>query len=504
MAIIRNQEFLRSVSIWVFDFDVLKIMKMKNILILALIVSSMLGCGKKILDKNPQVSPSSPLFYKSSGDFMNAISGIYSVLQTSGIREIFQFGDIPSDDTFSDAAQAITGDVDYDNLAVTAGSGRSANNLRDRWNNSFIAISRANILLTRIEDVVFGTALKNQYIGEAKFLRAYFYFTLVQTFGAVPLVITEVTSQEETFTYPRVPAEQIYQQIQQDLVDAAVLLPKRYTNAADKGRVTSFAASGLLARVLLFQSKFAEAAPVLKAVIDDPLKPSLLSTYAPVFLYNNGNNAEILFAIQYSSTVNGQQDAATNLFTARNRPTTDLLNAFSPLDTRRDISLAMTVPLPTVRKFFDPTSGQLGGTDYPILRYADILLMYAECLNEAGDVNGAVSYVNLIRQRAFGNNIHNYQTVNPLADSTYISGQSSLRNKILLERRLEFCAEGHRFWDLVRTNQLLRVLNSYFIANNIRLNGVHLQIKEHQKLYPVPQSILDLSRGLYTQNPGYN
>jgi len=478
---------------------------MKKYIIYSLFVLGMASCEESLLELNPITATSVENFYKTSGDFNTAVNAIYSVLQEKGIENEFELGDLPSDDTFSSTNRITQGDVDFDNLQVKPSSGASANILINRWNNCYVGIAYANTLLDRINGATFAQATKNQYTGEAMFLRAYFYFTLVKTFGDVILVTHEVKSVKESYDYVRVPASQVYEQIQRDLTDAALLLPLKYSSSKDAGRVNSVAARALLARVLLFQSKFSDAQPVLKTVLDNPGGNRILNVCDSVFMTNNGNNREILFAIQYSGTAIGQTAAVTNIFTqGTNLPTNDIYEAFDENDKRRSNFLSGkggSVSRP-INKFKDTTPGYLGGMDYPILRYADVLLMYAECLNESGDVNGAIPYVNQIRARAFGNTTYNYQTTTPSNTTTYISSQEDMRKKILLERRLEFCFEGLRFWDLVRTNNL-SILNDYFTKNNIKVNGQILQIQEYQKIFCIPQTIIDINPTKYNQNPGY-
>ena len=480
---------------------------MKKYMLLILVLFSSYGCNKSILDLDPTVSTSVTNFYKTASDFQTAVSGIYNTLQQNGISTEYLFGDLPTDDTFSPSGRIISGDGDFDDCNLSPSLNASTTVLVNRWNNAYIGISRANTMLSRIDAVDFTAALKNQYTGEAKFLRAYLYFTLVKTFGNVPLITKEIATVAESYTYNREASALVYAQIQQDLTDAISLLPATYATV-DLGRVTSTAAQGMLARVLLFQGKYSEAEPLLNAIINDPArKADLLPSYASVFAYNNGNNKEILFAIQYSG-LSTQTAEVTSVFTSANQPTTDIYAAFETGDTRRAASIIGTGGSAShINKFLDPIANALGGVDYPVLRYADILLMYSECLNErVSDLtaSGALTYINLVRARAFGNTTHNLQNTNPAATATYVANQATLRDRIITERRLELCFEGLRFYDLVRTNRLVAVLNAYFTANAIKLNGVTLQILDYRKLCPIPQAEIDLSRGLYSQNTGYN
>ncbi|MFA6085431.1 RagB/SusD family nutrient uptake outer membrane protein [Mucilaginibacter sp.] len=476
---------------------------MKKYIISTMMLLLFAGCKKSILDLYPLTAGNVKDFYKSSTDFQYAVTGLYATLRTEGIVNEFVLGDLPTDDTYTASGRLIAGEPDYDNLTVFPSTSAASTILANRWNNCYVGVNRANKIIGQIDPIAMDAALKKQYKGEADFFRAFYYFTLIKTFGDVPLVTSSLATVSESYDYGRESKVKIYAQIQQDLTEAISLLPATYTST-DLGRVSSVSAKALLGRVLLFQSKFAEAAPILKSAIDNPGTYGLVTTgYATIFAYNNGGNKEILFANQYSGAVVGQQSGITNVFSQTNFPTPDVYAAFEAGDLRRDVSI-LGIPGTTgvVRKFIDPVTGQLGGMDNPIIRFSDVLLMYAECLNEAGDVPGALPYINQVRARAFGNTTHNYQNTNPAIASTYVSGQTDLRDKILKERRLEFCFEGQRFWDLVRTNHF-DILNAYFSNSKILVNGSIEQIKDYQKLYPVPQSILDINPSKYTQNPGY-
>ena len=476
---------------------------MKKYIYCTLIVLAFAGCKKSLLELYPITSGNVKDFYKSSTDFQYAVTGLYATLRAEGIVNEFVLGDLPTDDTYTTTGRAIQGENDYDNLTVFPSTSAASTILANRWNNCYVGINRANKVIGLIDPIAMDASLKKQYKGEAEFFRAFFYFNLVKTFGDVPLVTSSLETVSESYTYPRENKSKVFELIQKDLSDAINLLPASYT-AVDLGRVSSTSAKALLARVLLFQSKFTEATPILKSAIDNPATYGLVTTgYASIFAYNNGGNKEILFANQYSGAIVGQQSSITNIFSQTNFPTPDIFTAFEAGDLRRDASIQGTPGTSgIIKKFIDPVTGQLGGVDNPIIRYADVILMYAECLNEAGDVSAALPYINQIRSRAFGNTTRNYQDTNPASTTTYVSGQADLRDKILKERRLEFCFEGLRFWDLVRMNRF-DILNNYFTTGKILVNGSTQQIKAYQKLFPVPQSILDINPQVYKQNPGY-
>lgn len=492
-------------------------MKQLSYYFLVLLVFS--SCSEDVLNQVPISTPTTETFYKTSNDMLNALNGVYNSLRSNAVGQTeFFYGDMTTDD-----AQAVPGypaHADFDNFAINPSSTAPIN---DRWNDTYKGISRANILLERIENVPMDAPLKNRVIGETKFLRAYFYFNLVKVYGDVPLVLKELKTPTEAYEFRRESSKNVYTQIEKDLTEAITLLPVTYANA-DLGRITSGAAKGILARVMLFQRKFKEAGPLLLDIINkqSPGQYQLLNDYASVFQYNNGNNKEILFAIQYTPNAQaaGQGTPVTSTFgpiagatvplfgSNANQPTADLYNAFEAGDLRRDASIAFAVlqgPLAYVNKFIN-RSIQIrseDGTDYPILRFADILLMYAECLNEEGSTELAIPYVNQVRQRAFGNSSMNLQSTNSSAAATYVADQAALRDRIIRERRLEFCFEGLRFFDLVRTNSLVSTLNSYFTKNDVKFNGRIIQIGENSKLFPIPQAQIDVNPGVITQNTGY-
>jgi hypothetical protein len=496
---------------------------MKKLIPCTLLVLLATACKKDFIELTPITTPSAVNFYKTSSDMINAINATYAVLQSSAAAgNEFMFGDLPTDDAQSLSTLCAQGHCDFDNFQSRASGSGNAGAIAARWNDAYRGISRANIVLDRIGPVDMDANLKNRVIGEAKFLRAYYYFNIAKIFGAVPLVLKELMSQEEAYDYGREPVDNVFTQIQKDLTEAITTLPATY-GSADLGRATSGAAKAMLARVLLFRSKHSEAAPLLKDIIDNqsPAVYDLLPNYADVFKDNNGNNKEILFAVQYTanSVATGEGNPVTGSFAPvsapgvsvagpnANQPTQDMYNAFAADDTvRRKVNIGSYVSsgLTTyyVNKFInrDIKTAAENGTDYPVLRYADVLLMYAECVNEATGVAAALPFINRVRTRAGLASLQNTDAGTP---ATYVANQAAMRDRIMQERRLEFAFEGLRFFDLVRTNRLLPVLNGYFTTYNIIVNGSVLQIENYQKLFPVPQAQIDINPARIGQNEGY-
>lgn len=495
------------------------------IILLTLIFTS---CKEDVVNLIPITSSSTAGFYKTGQDMINAINAAYGSLQGgAAAANEFMFGDLPTDDAQAVQALYAQGHGDFDNYTSTVSSS-NAGQVSNRWTGCYSGISRVNIILNRIDAIQMDAALKARIIGEAKFLRAYFYFNLVKIFGNVPLVLKEITTPDQAYAYGRDSAAAVLAQVQSDLTDAAGSLPPSYSGV-DIGRATSGASKGLLARVLLWQKKYSDAATLLQSIIttQSPGTYDLLPNYSDVFKSANGNNKEILFAIQFApnSTALGESGTPVGTFpppsgvpvsavgyfgTNADQPTQDIFDLYQPGDTRRDINIAYGslggVPVAYCSKYITPgiTVASENGTDWPVLRYADILLMYAECLNEGGDPGTALPYINKVRERAFGDNTHDLQMGDPGNTATYVADQAAMRDRIMNERRMELAFEGLRFFDLVRTDRLVSIMNAYFAKYNLMLNGTVIVIGNNNKLFPVPLTQINLNPGKITQNPGYN
>lgn len=507
---------------------------MKRYILFILLACFFTNCNKSVIELLPISYSTAGGFYKSNQDFLNAVNATYATLQSQvyGNNE-YMFGDLATDDAIAVPALFVQGHGEFDNYTTSVTSTNSGQ-INARWNAGYNGIMRANAIINRIEAITtIDATLKARYTAEAKYLRGVFYFQLVKIFGAVPLVLIELNDISKAYDYTRDPVSSIYTQIQKDLTDAATGLPASYAAVADKGRATSGAANAMLARVYMWQKNFTAAAPLLNTIISSGTY-SLLPNYSDIFKAANGNNAEIIFAIQYTANTIAPGQANNNVAgfnpigglaatvgyfgTNANQPSVDLYNAYQTanaplnltLDPRRDININNVVigGLVTyyVNKYLTPSVVSIGenGVDYPVIRLADVILMYAECLNEAGDVPGAIAQVNKVRLRAFNNDaLQNLQSTDATNVTTYVSDQTSMRDMIMRERRLELAFEGLRFFDLVRTDLLLTTMNSYFIRYNIMSNGTIIVVGNNNKLYPVPQTQINLNPLKITQNPGY-
>ena len=465
------------------------------------------ACSDVSLDQVPQTERSEANFYKTNADFYNAIVGVYAALKHPGIIDkgsgsYLYMTELVTDNTDTGAARGgIAAELYYFedfnfSLASTT--------LSNAWTGHYLGIARTNSILDRLQAANIPQASKDRFEGEAKFMRALFYFNLVRFFGDVQLVTKELTSPYEANSLPRSPAADVYALIISDLKTAETKLPATIPSA-EAGRASSWAAKTELGKVYLTLKQYDNAAAKLKEVIDGNAY-SLMPKYADIFpaTTSYAANKEYILAVQYKSGNIGQGSdlwsnwAAVNSSVALlgtgggvgggfNRPTANMEAAYEAGDLRKDASMLSSYKATngtTVNEKYVVKFRQQGAlnndsdVDFPLLRYADVLLMYGEALNELGRTTEGLTYLNLIRKRA------------GLADKTGLS-QADFRLAMEQERRVELAFEGHRWFDLVRTGRFVTVMQ----AKGFKVQPFH-------QLYLIPQRETDLNKAL-TQNPGY-
>lgn len=479
-------------------------MKKYTFLCLAALLS-VTSCKDGFLDLAPVSQTNGVNFYRNADDMLNAVNAAYAALQFNGLynQSMYAVGEVLSDNTEILDQQSGIEITQLD--AFTTLSNNSI--LNAMWNNHYRGILACNTVIDRIVHVTMNETLKARYTGEAKFLRALMYFNMVRTFGDTPLVLKETADVASGYAYGRTPAIEVYAQIEKDLLEAAAVLPSSYTGNS-LGRATIGAAKGLLAKVYLTQKKWPEAAAKAGEVIESGTY-GLLDNYADVFKISNKNHKESLFEVQYKKGGYGLGSPFNNNFApwlsgvivtkvgpggGQNQPTADISKSYETVDKRKDASFAAGytaangnfVSVRYITKYLDPTPFAAYDADnnWPVLRYADVLLMRAEALNEIGYVAGGEAFelLNKIRKRA------------GLAEktSTQLAGQADFRLALEQERRLELAFENHRWFDLVRTGRAMEVLTA---------KGVKIQ--PHQLLLPVPQSQIDINPEKIKQNQSY-
>lgn len=469
---------------------------MKKILGCFLMLVMFVSCTDQ-LNQNPITDKNLNTFLSTQTETEEYINSVYGALQVNGLYGLYvpAIGEVPSDNSYEEVP-GNDGSMYYD---LDMFSVVPENNLvANVWTYSYRAIQKANVVLNRIDNVSYSvSATKDARVGEMKFIRALLYFNLVRLFGDVPLVTTETTDPNLYFGQGRTTNSSVYTQIKTDLNDAITLLPTSTTQA---GRVIKTAAQALLGKVYLTLKDYTSAETQLQAVISSGVH-ALQPTAATVFPIANENNKEIIFAVQFSSGINGNTEGSImqqqfspsgTIANAKghNLPTKSLYNLYTTTDARKDVYVALTpAGTPYCNKWTKNAAVPAdGGSDFPVIRYADVLLMMAEVENELNKTTVAIPLLNQVRTRALG----------AAAAYPLTAIQSDARTYIDLERRLELVGEGHRWFDLLRTGTAISVMNSWFVANTIPL-----VITQNNLLMPIPQNQRDTDPTL-TQNPGYS
>lgn len=463
---------------------------MKKILVLASLATLLMtSCGDSFFDLEPASSVTIDKVYKTASDYNVAVIGCYAKLQ-SQVNFYTECCEYRSDNLSLGAPTAGTQDrYDIDHFTEKPSNGI----LSSYWANFNNNVYRCNLLLDQIDGANFAENLKKQYKGEAMFIRALNYFNMYRIWGGVPAT-KHVVSAAEALKVARYSDEQMFDLIAGDLKEIVDnnYLPETYSSA-DMGRATSGAAKALLGKVYLTFHKWTEAKDILSQLIG---KYQLVSPIAQVFDVDNKNNNEIIFAVHFNKEIEGEGHSywynLTNASDDTNQ-TSSLLNTFPTGDARKDLITYVQVEknVRLMNKFYDTKSPTFKtvGNDQILLRYADVLLMYAEALNEiqydASEGSLALKYLNAVRQRAGISNL----TVKQLPT------QEKFRKGILVERQREFPYEGQRWFDLVRIG---------FAKSVMAENGV--EIKDYQLLFPIPQQEIEKvgDKSILWQNPGYD
>ncbi|WP_447642355.1 MULTISPECIES: RagB/SusD family nutrient uptake outer membrane protein [Chitinophagaceae] len=476
---------------------------------------ALMSCSKSFIDAKSNLvgQPAGTSLWKTPADAQSAVNTIYGNLRSwnnvafaSVILE-----NIPSDDA---AKGSTAGDATfinlYDNFTVTATEGQGDG----FWTGQYQNINFCNQVLDHV-DTMSGVsdALKTRYLAEAKFIRAYSYFRLVRMFGRIPLIIHVPVTPDELNPKQNTPAE-VYAQIESDLSDAASGLPSTVV-ASEAGRATQGAAWALHAKVAMYQKKWNDVLTYTNNVINSNVY-SLFPNYYQLFRIANENNSESIFEIQ-CNYVNGNSDISNSQYSqvqgnrdanagwGFNVPTQDLVNEFETGDPRLPATVmtqGMTtgsgevVPMstsgnPTMynMKAYVPFSlavldNQGADQNIRVIRYAEVLLMNAEANNELGNTSAALASLEKVRARARGTN-------SSILPEVTITDQSALRTAIYHERRVELAMENDRYFDVIRQGRAATVFGPLGWKAN------------KNEYWPIPQTEIDNSNGVLTQNPGY-
>ncbi|MDF9797883.1 tetratricopeptide (TPR) repeat protein [Catalinimonas alkaloidigena] len=498
---------------------------MKNIISiisLSLVLVVISACKEDFLEQEYKNGLVDVNFFQKPEHAEKALTAVYDVLGFEGqyILTRMALGSSAADDIVElhgDFSRVGTGFIELDGYNWHS----SSRYIMDHWYSSYKGIKRANDVIHNVMDIPgMDEVSAGRFVAEAKALRALFYYNLVTVFGDVPLLTASV-SLEDSKNVSRDPASEVWRQIVTDLNEAKEILPASY-DSADLGRVTTGFANALLSRVYLWTGEYEKAIAAAAAVTGYVLEP----IYAQLFNGEAESGQESILEVMNASGSPSEniwrtEDSEVNrsIYTGPvfawshfMQPSRDFIdNAFEEGDVRRgddvildhregdtyDINgdgvidendeIPANAPvdahnLKYVKKGADLTSGgvwigELQTVNVIIMRYAEVLLNKAEALNESGRSEEALAPLNQVRARAG-------------LDPVSTTDQNQLRDIILHERAVEFCFEGHRFFDLKRTNKLDEVLGDLgFIA------GKH-------EVFPIPQTEIDLTE--ISQNPGYN
>jgi hypothetical protein len=482
------------------------------------------GCSN-LLEPTPQGIIQLDQLFTTRDGIITAVNGSYAPLLDLYKGSIQQLTDLASDDAWT-----WRNELDPDLYIIQPNSTYNQN----VWVPLFLGVTRANAVIDNLSNVTDFTdpAVKNAVEGQAKFIRAFYYFNLVRLFGDVPLITKQIKTRDDA-EQARTPIKDIYVQIKADLTDAIALLPVTYPASAgmEKGRPTKYAASALKALVHLELEEWAEVQTATAEIIT---KGSLPDSYASSFNGTAENGPGVFFEVQYG----GVAAATTSTFSlnlspsslgggAFMLPTDDDMNgkggglssgsgivqAFEPGDLRKSVDMAgfdlvnfLDASRPKgslfyFNKYYNAADPRGFSTwNYPVIRYSEILLARAEALNEIGYVaNGeALELLNRVRVKA-----------GLLAlGSAAITSQQTLREAIRKERRVELVFEGKRYFDLNRWGVLDTVVQKQmdFLGRTFPENRsiTHPITGKKYFLYPIPATEFINNARLGQQNPGYN
>jgi hypothetical protein len=461
----------------------------------ALLVLS--SCSKSFLDVVPVDRIPKEQFYKTASDLNTAVYGCYAnqrTMYTNNELALYNLEETRSDNTNQDLGRQAEHKA-VDNFSEAEGN----TSITGLWSAVYDCINVCNAVIDRGPAVDMDATLKKQYIGEALFIRAQAYFLLVQDYGGVPLRLHETIALSGNNNLARASTDSVYFQIISDLQTAAASLPPGYSGA-DVGRATSYAAYTLMGKAYLQEGDKADAVTALQHVVFTGTPFSLLPNYADLWNPATKNSSESIFEIQFLPPLNGSPfwndfapaslnvPGGNNGGTSPNTPTKDLIDAYETGDTRFAASIGFDAnSLPYILKFKDPgvAIGNDASNNFPVLRYADALLMMAEALGESTEAYG---YINQVRARA------HLGSISSATPGTFI-------DKLMHERQVEFAFECQRWHDLLRlpSAEAISIMNTNLAHE---FPGQNIVIDAHNLLAPLPNTEGE-TNSLVVQNPGY-
>jgi len=498
----------------------------KYIALSCLVFSS--GC----LNESPEDQIGADDFYKTTEDINQAVMACYNGLQST-IKNEWYLTELRSDNSrhYGAGSTAVNSRNIYamDNFRVETTHPIN----QSYWEAVYHNIANCNTVFQHI-GVVNNETKRKQFEGEAAFVRAYHYFNLVRLYGPL-FIVTERINMHQANQAERSPVEKVYELIENDLktIIDEQKLPVSY-ESSQKGRADIWAVKTLLAKVYMTLGRLSEAKTLLLDVEKNSVYGLVNKGYADVFSIGNEMNEEIIFTIRFKAGGFGLGSPFANSFSPSNSsdmivsaggdgnncPSNDLIVSYENGDKRKDVTLATTwlnpngetVYTPYSKKYLSPVQTRYDAeNDWPLIRFADVLLMLGEIENELSGPTQGLPYLNMTRTRAGLTSLI----------SEDVPNKHAFRMAMEKERRLEFAFENHRLFDLMRTNRLISVMKNHFdteqIANaNTGIMGAYYgdaknesylpeeyrTLQSWQMLLPIPYSVISVAPNA-TQNPGY-
>ena len=487
-----------------------KIVKYSIILILSL--TAFTSCDESFLDLSHPGRLTYDKFYSTEADFQASLNACYFSLKNQ-VSQLLVFNDLMTDNTFLNSYNNTSDTYFFDSNNVPTNS----STIKSFWQAGFRTIMLTNMVISRIGDSNVPEGSKKVFTSEAKFIRAYTYFNLVRILGGVPKYDHEIADINLFYDVPRSTKDEIYDFIISDLKSALTIDSDRTPQqlASSKGKVNSTAVKALLGKVYLQKMDYTNASSVISEIVSNSgfsLEPDLNNIYDAQKPFNK----EIIFAINYER-VSGQNSPFTYWtlpkfsrgilpkVTSSDNGNGDyniepfIVKKFLSSDKRRKLIDSMDIVQGSssikyyyTKKYLDlgTTAEIYSASDFIVLRYADVLLMYADALNQTNKTSDAYQYVNKVRERA------------GLANLPAGYTKDQMNNAIAKERQLEFILEGDRWFDLSSRGfgYLKKTLNDAAPNSYYQKTST---IEDKEELFPIPADEVLLKPGVLVQNPGY-
>lgn len=471
---------------------------MKKIVSLMCLATLFLAGCEKFLIEDPQSIQTPENAYTSPEEWQKTLNAAYGALQRVFVgKYTITLGEFGTDEV----EPYDLGWAAYSELKMYTFNAQHPF-FQDHYRVCYEGIKRSNAVIDMPEGSVAGN-IRQVMIAQARFLRAVYYFDLVRMYGGVPLWVK--SSIDDEIMKPRASVDDVYSLITDDMIAAEAILPETWSNAADKGRATKYAAQALLGRIYLQWNKPQEALVQLNKLNGKfHLYANLKDIFSPA---NKNAEYENIFEVQFRHSGSwGLEGSIQHSYWGPRGvggptnfggwggfgPTNYVYNSYEAGDKRKQAFflaeyLGVTQSPATNNKFWDPQHGNVIEDDnlnFIVIRYADVLLMKAEALNEVGDGSAAkYQALNEVRKRA---------GVPEIDPSTNLS-KEAFADVVLEERLHELCFEHLRRFDLIRFGKLKSYLQS----------RAGITIQDHHNLYPIPQAAIDANDAITENNPGY-